>query len=161
MRPLFKLYGNRIPNFSDLCCYWFEKAQAILASGRVNRVGLLATQGIRGRANRQVLERIKESGDIFLAYSDRPWILDGAAVHISIVCFDNGSQTERELDGQPVSVINANLMAGGDLTKAQRLKENVGISFIGDTKKGKFEITAETASQMLRATGNPNGKPKL
>ena len=21
---LFSVYGNRIPNFSDLCCYWFE-----------------------------------------------------------------------------------------------------------------------------------------
>ena len=158
VEPLFDLYGNRIPNFSDLCCYWFEKARDMLACQKACRCGLLATQGIRGRANRSVLERIKETGDIFTAYSDRPWILEGAAVHVSIVCFDNGSQTERTLDGEPVPVINTNLMRGADLTKAQNLRENAGICFIGDTKKGKFEISAETASLMLRDIGNPNGK---
>ena len=49
-------------------------------------------------------------------------------------------------------------MQGADLTKAQNLEENAGICFIGDTKKGKFEISAETASLMLNDTGNPNGK---
>ena len=159
VEPLFNLYGGRIPNFSDICCYWFEKARAMLASHQASRCGLLATQGIRGRANRSVLERIKETGDIFAAHSDRPWILEGAAVHVSIVCFDNGSQMERMLDGQMVPVINANLMSGVDLTKAERLQENSGISFIGDTKKGKFEIPFETASVMLAQVGNPNGKP--
>ena len=66
-------------------CYWFEKARAMVALGKAKRAGLLATQGIRGGANRRVLERIKETGNIFLAWSDHPWILDGAAVHISIV----------------------------------------------------------------------------
>ena len=158
VEPLFNLYGDRIPNFSDLCCYWFEKARAMLASQQASRCGLLATQGIRGRANRSVLERIRATGDIFTAYSDRPWILEGAAVHVSIVCFDDGSQTERTLDDNPVPVINANLMQGADLTKAQTLKENTGICFIGDTKKGKFEVSAETAALMLNDNGNPNGK---
>ena len=159
VEPLFRLYGDRIPNFSDLCCYWFEKARAMLASQQASRCGLLATQGIRGRANRSVLERIKETGDIFAAYSDRPWILEGAAVHVSIVCFDDGSQAERTLDGNSIPAINANLMQGADLTKAQTLGENAGICFIGDTKKGKFEIPAETASLMLGDMGNPNGRP--
>ena len=54
------------------------------------RAGLLATQGIRGGANRKVLERIKETGDIFYGRSDDPWILSGAAVHISFVGQDDG-----------------------------------------------------------------------
>ena len=158
VEPLFDLYGDRIPNFSDLCCYWFEKARSMLESQQTKRCGLLATQGIRGRANRSVLERIKETGDIFTAHSDRPWVLEGAAVHVSIVCFDDGSQTERTLDDQPATTINANLMQGVDLTKAQTLEENARICFIGDTKKGKFEISAETAALMLSDNGNPNGK---
>lgn len=157
--PLFQLYGGRIPSYSDYCCYWFEKSRQMVVDGKAKRVGLLATQGIRGGASRRVLERVKDSGDIFLAYSDREWVLDGAAVHVSIVCFDDGAQTERELDGESVPNINANLMAGADLTTAQRLQENAGISFIGDMKKGKFEITAEIASEMLSETGNPNGCP--
>ena len=157
--PLFKIYGDRIPNYSDLCCYWFEKARQMVGVSKARRVGLLATQGIRGGASRRVLERIKETGDIFVAHSDRSWVLEGAAVHVSIVCFDDGTQTERELDAKPVVSINSNLTAGTDLTKARRLKENSGMSFIGDMKKGKFEITAEIATAMLTATGNPHGRP--
>jgi len=68
---LRQLYGDRIPGQSDLVCYWFEKARAMIEEGKVKRAGLLATQGIRGGANRKVLERIKETGDIFWAQSDR------------------------------------------------------------------------------------------
>ena len=47
-----------------------------------------------------MLKRIKESGDIFFAVSDRNWILDGANVHVLMVGFDKG-ETERTLDGSP------------------------------------------------------------
>ena len=156
---MFGLFRDRLPGASDIVCYWFEKARCMIETGKASRAGLLATQGIRGSANRSVLQRIKESGDIFLAWSDQPWVLDGAAVHTSIVGFDDGSQVARTLDGQSVPAINANLMAGVDLTRAKRLSENLGISFIGDMKKGKFEISSEEASLMINASGNPNGKP--
>lgn len=42
---LFKLYGDRIPNFSDLCCYWFEKSRAMIEAGKSKRAGLLANSG--------------------------------------------------------------------------------------------------------------------
>ena len=137
---LFNVYKDRVSAESDLVCYWYEKARAMVESGKVERVGLLATQAIRGGANRHVLERIKETGDIFLAYSDRKWVLDGASVHVSIIGFDDGTDTDRILDDQQVSSINPNLTAGTDLTKARRLKENVGIAFMGDTKVGPFDI---------------------
>ena len=156
---LFQLYGTRIPNYSDYCCYWFEKARQMIEDGSAQRVGLLATQGVRGGANRRVLERVKETGDIFAAHSDRPWMLDGAAVRVSIVCFDGGAQDEKDLDGTSVRTINADLTTGADLTTAQRLQENAGRSFIGDMKKGKFEIDSRTAVDMLHAPGNPNGRP--
>ncbi len=116
VNSLFRLYGKRIPNSSDLCCYWFEKARAQIEAGQSRRAGLLATQGIRFQSNRKVLARIKESGDIFMAFSDEDWILDGASVHISIVCFDDGSESELMLDDRAVSNINADLTAGVDLT---------------------------------------------
>ena len=159
VEPLFELFGDRIPNYSDYCCYWFEKSRQMVENSLAKRVGLLATQGIRGGANRRVLERIKDTGDIFEAHSDRPWVLDGAAVHVSIVCFDDGTQTDRRLDAQVVAAINPNLSAGVDLTIAKRLVENGRVSFIGDMKKGKFEIPDMTASDLLTATGNPNGRP--
>jgi hypothetical protein len=154
---LFEVYDGRVPREADFVTYWHEKARAMVAEGRTKRVGLLATQGIRGGANRKVIERIKESGDLFLAWSDEPWILDGAAVHISFLGFDDGSETTRELDGHPVASINANLTSGLDLTKARRLKENLGIAFMGDTKGGPFDITADQAARMLAAK-NPDGR---
>jgi REP element-mobilizing transposase RayT len=75
------------PKTSDLCCYWFEQARRAIQKRPGTRVGLLATQGIRGGDNRTVLERIKQTGEIFMAWSDRDWILDGANVHVSIIGF--------------------------------------------------------------------------
>ena len=72
--------------------YWFERARALIADGQVQRAGLLATQAIRGGANRRVLEGIKATGDIFMAWSDRKWVLDGAAVRVSMVGFDAGAE---------------------------------------------------------------------
>lgn len=156
---LRKLYEGRIPPFADLVCYWFERARAYIVEGKIKRAGLLATNSIRGGANRTVLERIKEVGDIFMAWSDRPWVLDGAAVRVSIVGFDNGAETQRALDGLSVSSINPDLTGSFNLTVAGPLKENAGIAFIGNVKTGPFDIDDATARTMLEANGNPNGRP--
>ena len=156
---LFKLYGGRLPNFSDLCCYWFEKARAQIEAGRAKRAGLLATQGIRGGANRKVLERIKQTGDIFWAMSDRDWILDGANVHVSMVGFDDGSSDLRALDGKVVSRINPDLTATADLTSAGSLMENSGLSYIGPSPKAPFDIDFQPAQEMLSQPLNPNHRP--
>ena len=73
---LLGLYAGRIPGQSDLCCYWFEKARGQIQKKICGRAGLLATQGIRGGANRDVLNRILETGDIFFAESDRDWVIE-------------------------------------------------------------------------------------
>ena len=157
-QQLWSLYEGRLPGFSDLCCYWFEKARQQIADEKGRRAGLLATQGIRGGANREVLKRTKETGDIFFAVSDRNWILDGANVHISIVGFDNGNEELRELDGQRVSTINSNLTSTADVTKAQRLAANGDIAFIGTKKAGPFNIPEQEALEWLQMP-NPHGKP--
>ena len=117
---LFRVFDGRVPREADFVTYWHEKARAQIERGAVRRAGLLATQGIRGGANRKVLERIKETGDIFFARSDDPWILSGATVHISFVGQDDGADADRELDGQPTSSINPNLTTGIDLSRARR-----------------------------------------
>jgi hypothetical protein len=156
---IFKLYDGRVPREADLVTYWFERARAYISESKVKRAGLLATQGIRGGANRKVLERIKQTGDIFMAWSDRNWFLDGAAVHVSMVGFDKGEETTRELDGKLVTAINANLTGAVDLTKAQRLAENVNLAFMGDTKGGAFDIPESVAMEMLNTPVNLNGRP--
>lgn len=156
---LFTTFTNRVEPQADLCCYWFEKARKQIEKKECHRAGLLATQGIRGGANREVLKRIKETGDIFFAVSDREWVLNGANVHISMVGFDDGSETNRELDDAVVSQIHSNLSAqAGDTTLAQRLPSMADIAFMGDTKGGAFDIDDTTAQSWLLAP-NPNGKP--
>ena len=150
---LRRLYAGRLPGRSDLCCYWFEKTRAAIHAGRACRAGLLATQGIRGGDNRRALERIKATGGIFWAWSDRPWILDGATVHVSMVGFDNGVERELQLDGGPASVIHANLTPGttanSDPTRALPLQENAGICYLGVMKAGPFDIPESVALVML------------
>ena len=156
---MFDVWNGRVPREADLCCYWFEKARSEIEHGRARRAGLLATQGIRGGKNRVVLDRIAQSGAIFWAESDRKWTLDGAAVQVSMVGFDGGSEAARELDGLQVSEIYTNLRSGEtDVTKARRLKENLDISFMGDTKGGPFDISEALAKQLL-AHPNPDRRP--
>jgi hypothetical protein len=172
-----------LPKTSDLCCYWFEQARRAIEKRPATRVGLLATQGIRGGDNRTVLERIKNSGDIFMAWSDRDWILDGANVHVSILGFGakpvaqtppsgavaqtppSGQAQVRApvlqgpvLDGRPVCHINADLTSDEDTAKAMVLPENASIAFMGDTKGGVFDIPCDEARFHL-AQPNPNGRP--
>jgi type II restriction/modification system DNA methylase subunit YeeA len=120
---------------------------------------LLATQGIRGGANRRLLERIRQSGDIFFAESDRNWVLDGANVHVSMVGFDDGTQVERVLDGQVVQTINSNLTNRSDTTSAKALRENAGMCIIGTQKNGAFEAPIDLAKLWLGLPLNPHGRP--
>jgi len=156
---LFEIYAGRVPPEADLVTYWFEKARAQLVSGATKRAGLVATNSIRGGANRRVLDRIVEQSRVFEAWSDEPWIIDGAAVRVSLICFGTGDD-QVQLDGKPVSQINADLTSGTlDLTKARRLDENLGVAYMGDTKGGAFDIPGELARLWLAAPLNPNGRP--
>jgi hypothetical protein len=148
--------GQSLPKTLDLCCYWFDLGRRAVATGNGVRVGLLATQGIRGPSNRPVLDAIRSTCHIFEAWSDREWILDGAHVQVSIVCFADTREPAR-LDGQGVPEIFSNLTSDIDLTTAVRLESNKPISFMGDTKGGAFELPFDEARAVL-GQPNPNGR---
>ncbi len=165
-------YKGRVPGFADLVAYWFEKAREQIESGVAKRAGLISTNSIRGGKNRVVLERISETGGIFFAWPDRAWVQDGAAVRVSIVGFDDGAQKRRELKhhtgpefdpdkretvAREVERIHPDLTATDmDLSKAQRLKENAGRSFIGVAPGGKFDVPGSKAREWLDLL-NPSG----
>jgi type II restriction/modification system DNA methylase subunit YeeA len=95
-----------------------------------------------------------------MAWSDQPWILDGADVRVSMIGFDDGSESERTLDARPVAAIHSNLSANAaDVTKAKILSCRKGISFMGDTKGGAFDIDDNAAVGFLTLPCNPNGRP--
>ena len=104
------------------------------------------------------MNRIKETGDIFFAFSDRKWPLEGAVVRISMIGFDDGSEGLKILDKKAVNSIHSNLTAGANTTTAVPLSENSGICFMGASPKGEFDISAEVARKMLNAPRNINGR---
>ena len=164
---MFKTYAGRVPVEVDLVCYWFEKAGRQIASGKASRAGLVATNSIRGGANRRALEAATETRRIFEAWSDEPWVIDGAAVRVPLVCFsraDDDLVSGARLDGEPVDEIYTDLTArrggaGVDLTRVRRLPENAGVAVMGDTKGGSFDVSGDLARAWLRLPANPNGLP--
>ena len=164
---MFAAWKGRVPPEADLVCYWFVKAGEQIETGRVQRVGLVATNSIRGGANRRALRAATDGHPIYDAWSDEPWVIDGAAVRVSLVCFScTGDQHTPgiQLDGQPADEIYTDLTArrdgaGIDLTQAQRLPGNLGAAFMGDTKGGAFDVPGDLAREWLRLPANPNGRP--
>ena len=164
---MFETWKGRVPPEADLVCYWFVKAGEQVAAGKAGRVGLVATNSIRGGANRRALRAATEGRPIFDAWSDEPWVIDGAAVRVSLVCFsggDDGHRPEMRLDGEPADEIHADLTAkrdgiGIDVTQARRLPTSFQTAFMGDTKSGPFDIPGDQAREWLRLPANPNGRP--
>ena len=154
-------YEGQVPGGADLVCFWFGKAGKLAAEGKIARAGLVATNSIRGGANRVVLDRIVGQTAIFDAWSDEPWVVDGAAVRVSLVCFaPEDTTTVRFLDGKETPQIGSDLTAGsGGFVQAVPLARNRNVSFRGTTKNGPFDIPGELAREWLRLPANPNGRP--
>jgi type II restriction/modification system DNA methylase subunit YeeA len=159
------MFREKLSGGVDLVCYWFEKARDLLAQGKIRAAGFVATNSIRGGANREVLEKINAVGEIFNAWDDREWVNEGAAVRVSLVCFGTGKYSEKYLNNQPVINIYADLTAPSesqhrvDLTCAKPLTENMKVSFIGTQKNGAFDIPGDLAREWLKVGFNPHGKP--
>ena len=162
---MFAAWRGRVPPEADLVCYWFVKAGEQIASGEAARAGLVATNSIRGGANRRALQAATEGRPIFDAWSDEPWVIDGAAVRVSLVCFSGAGDAHRpetRMDGEPADEIHADLTvrrgaAGLDLTGAARIAQNIGVAFMGDTKGGPFDIPGDLAREWLSLPANPKG----
>jgi type II restriction/modification system DNA methylase subunit YeeA len=160
VEQLFTAYANNVPQEADLVTYWIAKAWQMLVAAKLKNVGLVATNSIRGGANRRVLMPIADANGLFIAWGDQPWTVDGAAVRVSLLAFAARPSLAPFLDGIAVERINADLTGtASDLTKSARLNSNVGIAFMGDTKGGAFDISGELARDWLTRPLNPNGRP--
>ncbi len=149
-----------VPGGADLVCYWFAKSWELMKSAKLTRAGLVATNSIRGGANREVLKPIVAGGNIFNAWSDEEWTVEGAAVRVSLLCFDSSRETTSTLDGLQVARISSDLVAlasaDWDVTGAVELAENTSTAFIGDQKSGPFELAGIDARELLVLPLNPN-----
>ena len=153
-------YAGRVPGAADFVCHWFEKARDAVVEGRSARAGLVATNSIRGGANRNVLDRIFRTTHLFEAWSDEPWNVDGAAVRVSLVCFAHSTKNDAIcLNGRPVDQIYPDLSGGVlNLTQVGALAENRHLASSGITKKGEFDVPGERARQWIAGPKNPFGE---
>ena len=161
-----RAYEGRISPFADLVCFWFEKARAQMRAGKLKRAGLVATNSIRGGRNRLVLDKIASDTPIYEAWSDEPWVVDGAAVRVSLICFAQQATIhgEKHLNGKTIDEIHSDLSgasstrASFDLTKATALMENADTAYVGIQKTGPFDVPGDVVRQWLLAPRNPNGR---
>ncbi|MCO5146637.1 MAG: class I SAM-dependent DNA methyltransferase [Aquamicrobium sp.] len=153
-------FSDRLSGFTDLVCYWFEKAREAVESGNTTRVGLVATKSIAKNTNLPVLYRISGTAQIFNAWANEPWIVDGAAVRVAIVCFGRSDHVhDLHLNGAPVDRINPDLTFGLNISAAIPLKENKSVGFVGVQKSGPFDVSGDLARRWLAMPRNPNGRP--
>lgn len=174
-----KVHSEVVPEGADLVCFWFAKAWQMIEQGRTKRVGLIATNSISGGASRKVLEPIADKRAMFEVWRDQPWVVEGADVDVSIICYADEPAKFATVNGVPVDRIFADLyppssVSALDLTTARRLAEDAGVSFQGivprsNVKKARakelglapasFVMPGDLARKMLASTGNPNGRP--
>lgn len=116
---------------------------------------------------------------IFEAQHNLPWVIEGAAVAVSIVCFaaeGDRCAASSTLDSRPVRAIRSDLRdidLAFDLRSLRRLEENRHTAFQGVKLAGRraddeneqdedekgFAIDRTTADRLRAAGGNPNGRP--
>ncbi len=158
---LRRVYSDRIPELSDLVVWWFVKATAALRNGASERFGFVATSSIKAGASSRSLRALAPDLEIFDARSDESWVLDGAAVRVSMISVRRRSDEPRNLDGDRVENIQSGLVNWPEATEggAAQLGENAASSFIGVQKNGPFDITGDLAREWLSAPLNPNGRP--
>ena len=157
---LYAVFKNRLPASADLVSYWFAKILDIaITSNNLKYTGIIATKSIgKGASNWPIQELHKRTNfRVFSAHKNEPWIVDGAAVRVSIVCTKENPQ-EFELDGFKCNSINSDLTYGIDISAAEKLAENKSTTFQGVKLNGPFAIGGDEARDLLSRPMNPNGK---
>ena len=155
-------FRGRVPGGADFVTYWVEKAWRAVSpkiDREVGRAGLVTTNSIRGGASRRVLDPIADADAIWEAWADEPWVLQGAAVRVSMIGFGGGF-SRRRLNGTEVEKISADLESSGPRVAAlNRLAANADSAFIGTMKNGPFNLDGREAREWLLEPLNPNGRP--
>ncbi|MCM2561009.1 class I SAM-dependent DNA methyltransferase [Lutimaribacter sp. EGI FJ00015] len=159
VRQLRKAWPD-VPGSADLVAYWFAKSWEQMNNGHLERAGLVSTNSIRGGASREVLKPIVAEGRIYSAFADESWTVEGAAVRVSMICFDDHhGQSPVTLNGTMTAEILSDLTGstGYDLTDAKKIRENNGVCIRGIESGGPFELGHSDFVALATAPTNPNG----
>ncbi|MCX7148126.1 MAG: class I SAM-dependent DNA methyltransferase [Rhodocyclales bacterium] len=157
-----------VPESADFVMFWWHHAAQLVVQGRLARFGFITTNSLRQTFNRRVVQGALDQGlHLAFAVPDHPWVdsADGAAVRIAMTVAAPGAgegrlctvTTEREGKGEGLDVelaehvglIHADLKVGADVTVAQALRANGGISSPGFKLHGAgFIVTPEEAARL-------------
>jgi hypothetical protein len=159
-----------VPDSADYVMFWWDKAAGLARSGAIQRFGLITTNSLRQTFNRRVLEHhLAAEPPLALRFAipDHPWVdsADGAAVRIAMTVGEAGGEAGRllqvtaERPGQEETVeiafteteghILPNLTVGSDVSSAQPLQANGGISGRGVQLFGAgFIVTPEEVASL-------------
>jgi hypothetical protein len=153
-----------VPDNADFVMYWWSRAAQEVAAGRSIRAGLITTNTITQRHNRQVVEQADGNGvSIIWAAPDHPWVdeVGSAAVRVALTVLAPSSRGAtlvrvsddgREVRETAVDRLNADLTAHADVAGAARtgLLANRGLSSQGFTLVGEgFRLPSEEGGALL------------
>ncbi|NMN57845.1 type II restriction/modification system DNA methylase subunit YeeA [Xanthobacter sp. SG618] len=143
VRKLRSILPNGSPAI-NLVVYWFFQA-SIAISRHTKRVGFVATNMIRSPSNRLIGDILYKLAPITFALSDEPWVVDGAAVRVSLIVCNSENSDSAFLDGLKVQAIGGDLKSYSfSMTKRKALIDNKRRRF-GESKRGALSRSIEAA----------------
>jgi hypothetical protein len=154
-----------VPDNADFVMYWWSRAAQEVAAGRAIRAGLITTNTITQRHNREVIEQAQGRGvSIIWAAPDHPWLdeVGGAAVRVALTVIApstiRGATLVRVADDGSVARetavdrLNTDLTAHADVAAAAStgLLANRGLSSQGFTLVGEgFRLDPEEGRALM------------
>ena len=158
---------------ADLVMYWWDRAAELLTrpGTKLRRFGFVTTNSITQLFQRRVVERhlsARKPISLLMAIPDHPWTKagrDAAAVRIAMTVAAAGTHdgklcevvSEAGLDSDQPQIgltercgrISSDLTVGTDVTQAQALKANEGLSSRGMSLHGSgFIVTPQQADKL-------------
>lgn len=86
-----------VPESADFVMYWWAHAAGLVATGTVQRSGLITTNSLRQTFNRRVVQAALEgdAASLVFAIPDHPWVdsANGAAVRIAMTVVQGATKT--------------------------------------------------------------------
>ena len=157
---LFEIYAGPCPG-RGRPCHVLVRAErgSASATAALARAGLVATNSIRGGANRRVLDAIVAQGKIFDAWSDEN-MGHRRRRRSRLARLFRRREPESlpvHLDGQAVATDQCRPHRERHRfhTAPRPLRENADVAFMGDTKGGAFDIPGALARDGSPAPLNP------
>ncbi|MGO9986188.1 MAG: class I SAM-dependent DNA methyltransferase, partial [Rhodomicrobium sp.] len=169
-KALWRVHPH-INDSADFVMYWWDRAADIVAKGETQRFGFVTTNSITQVFSRRVVARhleAKKPVSLLMAIPDHPWTKatdNAAAVRIAMTVATAGRHEgvlrevirEAKLDTDQPEIelsakagrINADLTVGVDVTSAEPLRANEGLSSPGVKLHGDgFIVTPQEAGHL-------------